>query len=101
MAHTYTAVITPDEDGTYTAKIGSIPGLVVEGSNYSEALQNIEIALARAIDEYHSRGSIPPDDDRGRNVRLPFGARIERITVQDGRLRRLQEEYRDEADDWY
>jgi predicted RNase H-like HicB family nuclease len=57
----YARVLTPDEDGGFTAEILEFPGCFAEGETINEALQNLEEAAQSWIAAALEQGQeIPP-----------------------------------------
>lgn len=46
----YTVMMEKNEDGGYTVTVPSLPGCISEGSDWDEALANIEEAIAGYIE---------------------------------------------------
>lgn len=54
----YTAVFEPDKSGAYTVTIPTLPGCISEGSNFEDALKNIEEAAELYLEDVKADKSL-------------------------------------------
>ena len=60
----FRVLIERDEDGVFIAEVPSLPGCVSQGQSRSEAVRNIQEAIALYLESLHERGDpIPPPID--------------------------------------
>ena len=55
-------LLYPGEDSYFVAEVPSLPGCISQGKTRSEALANIEEAIALYIEVLQDRGEPVPDD---------------------------------------
>ena len=80
---TYTAVLTPGEDGFVLAQIAEIPEAIGQGRTLDEAKANVIEALELALAWRRDEGESPPSpaEVRGKR-RLPVGDRDQALGRQ-------------------
>lgn len=59
--HTYTAVLTPGEDGWICAQIAEVPEAISQGRTVEEAKANVGEALAAALEWRREEGEALPE----------------------------------------
>ncbi len=59
-------IITPDEDGGYSASCPSLPGCHSQGETWEETLANIKEAIELYIEDMIANGEDVPEDHLGR-----------------------------------
>ena len=65
-------VLTPQPEGGYTVTSPLLPELVTEGDSISQAIENIQDALATVIELYEDTGRpLPPNTQIGMNADYP------------------------------
>ena len=65
-------VLTPQPEGGYTVTSPLLPELVTEGDSISQAIENIQDALAAVIELYEDTGRpLPPNTQIGMNADYP------------------------------
>lgn len=56
----YTVMMEKNEEGGYTVTVPSLPGCISEGSDWDEALENIEEAIAGYVEVAKKLGKAIP-----------------------------------------
>jgi antitoxin HicB len=59
----YTVLLTPDEDeGGYSVRVPSLPGLHTQGDSYEDAMKNAREAIAFHLECLAAEGEPIPDE---------------------------------------
>jgi antitoxin HicB len=62
MAHSFSVILEPQQDGGFTVLVPALPEVVTEGDTEQEALANAEEAIRAVLDYRRAHGlKIPPD----------------------------------------
>ena len=57
----FRVLIEPDEDGVFVAQVPTLPGCISQGSTRTEALRNVQEAIAVYLESLREHGEpIPP-----------------------------------------
>lgn len=78
LAQPYSRVLTPDDDGLYTAEILEFPGCFVQGETPNEAYAQLERAAERWLFDWLSAGKVVPQPLMNNKTSGRFALRLPR-----------------------